>query len=534
MKGAAPWLLRLFLRLPGARVALRELLKADGATALGDALLDGGGVRLKALLASPRRDEVRALFYADDFAQFRALALADSGAPLRRVLFEEDYRALREMLSQRGHEALMAIVHGGADDIFRMLAIARHGEPLARLLFENDARLLRDLCRTQPREALVPLIQAERARILASLDAGDALDVIEARLADFDPADAIIPRRGLRDAIAGSTRWQAVMALRENWRALGHLLPDVGPESEARREEAFRGIRSPDHVRGQVLDAITDGDLVHLAGGSLRFPCRHSLWTLMHEILIHEDYYFPCDTDAPRIIDGGAHMGMAIYYFKRRYPRARITAFEPVPKLREMAEENAARNGFEDVEILPFALAAQAGEATFYVSEAWSMAGSLHDRRGQLGDAVDAITVDCVPLSAYLGEPVHFLKLDIEGAEVEVLAEAAAALPNVHYLFCEYHQGGGLTSDRLARLLALLEAAGFDVQVAKSHNFQQRSRTRPFTHFDGAASMLIWARNRRWPGGGDWIAPRLLNRPRRRSKPQERPSATNDLPESHC
>jgi FkbM family methyltransferase len=242
---------------------------------------------------------------------------------------------------------------------------------------------------------------------------------------------------------------------------------------------------------------ITEGDLVVLARGTLRFPCRHSLWTLLHEILLNEDYYFDCQSEAPVIIDGGAHMGMAIYYFKTRYPGARSTAFEPDPALQALAVENVARNGWEGVEILPCALAGSRCDATFHVSEAWSMAGSLSERRSRLGDVVTTITVPCVPLSEYLHGPVDFLKLDIEGAELEVLEETAPWLPNVGHIVCEVHQGGGENSGALSRILALLEAADFEVQVGKSHNYQVTSRWRPFSHFDGAASLMVWARNRR-------------------------------------
>ena len=191
-------------------------------------------------------------------------------------------------------------------------------------------------------------------------------------------------------------------------------------------------------------------------------------------------------------------MGMAIYYFKTRYPQARITGFEPDPALCALAEENVARNHYEDVTILPYALSRGRGDVPFYRSESWTMAGALDDRRSQLGDAVEAIQVETVPLSDYLDEPIDFLKLDIEGAEADVLMEAAEKLHNVAWLFCEVHLGGGLGSDRLAQILTLLEEADFDVQVAKSHNFEATSRHRPFTHFDGSASMIVWARNRRY------------------------------------
>jgi FkbM family methyltransferase len=312
-----------------------------------------------------------------------------------------------------------------------------------------------------------------------------------------DALELLARASGFQENVVASPRLHAMVTLIQQWQALRPTLCADDSEHGARLSVPLRRIERSEQVRDSLLDLITDGDVIRLSHGSLRFPCRHSLWTLIHEILLNEDYYFVSDSDAPVIIDGGAHMGMAIYYFKARHPHARITAFEPHPEMHALAMENVVRNGWDAVEVLPFALAGSRRESTFHISESWSMAGSLSDRRRSLGDSVREVTVACVPLSGYLNEPVDFLKLDIEGAEDEVLEEAALWLHNVANIFCEFHQGAGVGSGRLVRILAVLERAGFDVQVGKSHNYQERSRRRPFTHFDGAASMVIWARRRR-------------------------------------
>ena len=422
---------------------------------------------------------------------FRLLAAASDGAPMKTLLFEEDYRLLKEFLSRDNHAALKAIMFDGDSALFSMIARSRHGLPLTDLLFEDDAVLLRHVCRTRGNVALAPL--------LASLGASDRIALARALLfaGRPDPLEMLSRMDSFHEDVLAQPRLQAMLALCECWGHLRPLLPADDDGLDRRIRASIALIAQPEHVRGRILDAITDGDVVRLSHGALRFPCRHSLWTLLHEILLNEDYNFACDTTSPRVIDGGAHLGMAIYYFKSIYPEARITAFEPHPALRAMAEENVTRNGWEDVEILPHALAATRGEATFHVSETWSMAGSLVERRAGLGDEVSAISVSCVPLSDFLREPVDFLKLDIEGAECGVLEEASPWLPNVAQMFCEVHQGGGLGSERLVRILALLDGAGFDVQVAKSHNYGETSRHRPLAHFDGTASTVIWARNRR-------------------------------------
>ncbi len=443
----AGWIMKLAMRLPGAETALRRL--------------------------------------------FRSLAVASESVPLKALLFDEDYRLLKDLLARDGHAVLKAIMLEGDPAWFSMIARSQHGVPLTELLFEDNAALLRHVCRTRGNEALAP--------VLASLGASDRVALARALLFAGRPGPLEMLSRmdGFHEEVLAEPRLHAMLELWKSWEHLRPLLPADDGGLDGRIRASIALIAQPEHVRGRILDVITDGDVVRLAHGTLRFPCRHSLWTLLHEILLNEDYYFACDSECPTIVDGGTHMGMAIYYFKSLYPHARITAFEPHPALRAIAEENKSRNGWDDVEILPLALAAARGEATFHVSENWSMAGSLVERRAGLGDEVSTVSVNCVPLSDYLREPVDFLKLDIEGAEWEVLEEASPWLPNVGQMFCEFHQGGGLGSERLARILALLETAEFEVQVAKSHNYGETSRRRPLAHFDGTASTLIWARNRR-------------------------------------
>ncbi len=534
MKGLVSTLLHLLMKLPGAdtmvpayvrkhhSAKLREALwNPDQDTDFQQALLGEDHAHLKAylsrdedallrqavaergktleplLLATFSTDTLCAFFFSNDYARFKALALHEDCAPLRHVLAENDYARLRDLLARRGHEALKGAILQGPDALYRTLAIAEGGARIAAILFEEDARVLRDILRQQADESLLPLFRAEKERFLSLTETDELLTALGERIGASHTIDAFLQQASLRQALHAEPRWRASTALYDSWESLSPWLPREQAKTEAGLTRGLIGIHEPAHVRGRLLDAITQEDIVHLAHGTLRFPCRHSLWTLLHEILLHEDYFFPTDTDTPRIIDGGTHMGMAIYYFKTRYPKAHITGFEPDPALRAMAEENVARNHYEDVTVLPYALAPTRGEVPFYRSEIWTMAGALDNRRSQLGDTLETIQVESVPLSEYLDGPIDFLKLDIEGAEADVLLEAAEKLPNVAWLFCEVHLGGGAGSERLAQILTLLEAADFDVQVAKSHNYQTTSRHRPFTHFDGAASMIVWARNRR-------------------------------------
>lgn len=248
-------------------------------------------------------------------------------------------------------------------------------------------------------------------------------------------------------------------------------------------------------LRRVFYEAMCAGDELPLRRAPMRLPDTHSFWPQLFEVLIREDYRFEAGTDTPRIIDAGVHLGLATYYFKSLYPSARIVAFEPSPALFAVAEENLLRRClFTDVALHPFALHHTEGEVSFHLDSMDTMAGGIGEAEG-----CETVAVRAVRLSGYLGEPVDYLKLDIEGAEGGVLRECAGLLHRVHHVFIEYHERHAPEKNSLPEILRILDEAGFDYEVGKSFGFQQRTEHAPMTHLPQPYSAVIWAKNRVWP-----------------------------------
>lgn len=175
-------------------------------------------------------------------------------------------------------------------------------------------------------------------------------------------------------------------------------------------------------------------------------------------------YAFDSLTPAPRIIDCGANIGLAILYWKNLFPRARITAFEADSAIFGVLEENVKHWGYSDVELIRAAIADRDGEAVF-VSDG-ADAGHLRmlaaGEGGEGGNESNFTSVRTVALSHYLNEPIDFLKVDIEGAEVDVLSSVADQLQCVERLFVEWHSFVG-QPQRLHTLLEVLVNSGFRV-----------------------------------------------------------------------
>lgn len=184
---------------------------------------------------------------------------------------------------------------------------------------------------------------------------------------------------------------------------------------------------------------------------SVRYPDALSLYMEYKDIFRAGIYDFPSAEPAPRVIDGGSYVGMSVLRTKALHPGARITSFEPDPQIRALLEHNIEANGLEDVDVVPKALGPEEGTTGFV--------GDGADG-GHVTDAAGGLEIATTPLSGYLQEPVHFLKLNIEGLEVPVVREAGDALRAVERMTIEYH-GWPDRPQLLGELLTLLDEAGF-------------------------------------------------------------------------
>ena len=195
----------------------------------------------------------------------------------------------------------------------------------------------------------------------------------------------------------------------------------------------------------------------NLLGFAALIPDGPSFAAAWREVFEKETYRFTTNHPAPRILDCGANVGLSCLFFKQVFPQARLTAFEPDPGILAYLKPILIKAGLTDLELVPKGVWSSATTLRF-ASE-----GSDSGRIGTLPGA-KVIEIDTVRLKDYLGETIDFLKMDIEGAETEVLSDCADRLGNVRRLFVEYHSFKG-QAQTLDQLLALLRTAGFRVQI---------------------------------------------------------------------
>jgi FkbM family methyltransferase len=157
------------------------------------------------------------------------------------------------------------------------------------------------------------------------------------------------------------------------------------------------------------------------------------------EIFVEEIYKFESNKSHPVILDCGANIGISTIYFKTIYPNAIVHAFEPDANLFEILSKNIHANGFKQVELHQAAIWTE--HTTLSFDNKGSEASHI-DTTGQSTNKVEAIKLSTILSNL---DAVDFLKMDIEGAEFEVVKD------------CDTH--------KLNELLNLVETAGFKVYI---------------------------------------------------------------------
>jgi FkbM family methyltransferase len=184
-----------------------------------------------------------------------------------------------------------------------------------------------------------------------------------------------------------------------------------------------------------------------------------SFYYSFREIFRDHIYEFKTNTASPRILDVGSNIGLSLLFFKHQYPNCKLTGFEPDPNVFQTAQHNLDSLGLTDIDLLQKAAWIEATALSFEAEGA--DAGHLTSSESS---NAHSFSVNAVDLSSFLQEPIDFLKMDIEGAEVDVLMHCVNDLSNVSNLFVEYHSFAN-QPQRFHELARVLTDAGFRYQI---------------------------------------------------------------------
>lgn len=191
------------------------------------------------------------------------------------------------------------------------------------------------------------------------------------------------------------------------------------------------------------------------------------------EIFTKQNYCFPAENDAPYIIDCGCNIGLSIIFFKNIYPKAKIVGFEPDQAAFELLKKNSSSYFAENVELINKAVWHENTLLPFQSEETLGSKIKLDSACNNKSE----IFVEGVDLRVYLNKKVDFLKIDIEGAEYDLIKKIQSNLTYVHFLFIEYHCYSK-QKQHLDQLLRLITDAGFRYYIKEAW-----SPKNPFLYF---------------------------------------------------
>ncbi len=229
---------------------------------------------------------------------------------------------------------------------------------------------------------------------------------------------------------------------------------------------------------------------IKINGMDLVLPDYTSFFYAYKEIFVNRIYEFNTNRLNPYILDVGANVGVSVLFFKTLFPSSEIIAFEADPKIYEYLINNVHGNGFDDITII--------NKAVWY-EKTWLKFKSEGADAGRITSEVNTNTIDVesIDLKEFLNNrKVDFLKMDIEGAETDVLLNCSQYLGGVENIFIEYHSVAG-EPQRLDQLLGVLKQNGFRYHMHSGFNKKMPylNKLSSFYGYDMLLNIFAWREN---------------------------------------
>lgn len=194
------------------------------------------------------------------------------------------------------------------------------------------------------------------------------------------------------------------------------------------------------------------------------------------EVFIRNEYEkWKPKFDSPRIIDlGGDPYAFSAIYWKYRAPDSRVTVVEANPVTAKVMRQNLERRGLEDIQVINAAVAGNSnGFATLHIhkpQKGWHTQDFITQEKSNSSDCY-TVEVPKVNLSSLInqGEQIDLLKVDIEGAESDVIRELTQSgkLKQVDQIIMEFHHGPvDFPNNSLAEMIEILHSNGFEINDA--------------------------------------------------------------------
>lgn len=184
---------------------------------------------------------------------------------------------------------------------------------------------------------------------------------------------------------------------------------------------------------------------------------------LKREVWSHHAYYLEDLEEPKRVVDIGAHIGLATLYFAQIYPTAEIVAYEPDPQNYKLLIKNVGENGITGrITCINAAVAPKSGrlklQAPIYPDE-WRSGVGIIPKGWRSVLHTKEMEVEAVEIGEILEPGADLVKMDIEGMEYEVVTHGR--WNRVNNLVMEVHPRDG---KRIGEIEKYLIDQGFKLE----------------------------------------------------------------------
>jgi FkbM family methyltransferase len=191
-----------------------------------------------------------------------------------------------------------------------------------------------------------------------------------------------------------------------------------------------RALPANKYIRDMHFDFITNDEVTAAWYSDDNQSMAEREWCL--------DHLRPGDV----VVDCGAHHGLnTVIFAKSVGPTGHVFAYEPLPANADIIRDNARINHLDNVSVRPLGLSDHNGVAAFDRNSGNLMRSEMGQERLQVTRLDDDLPHDT---------RTNFMKIDVEGSELAMLAGAARILEQAPILNLELHNF--LFTNRIATL----------------------------------------------------------------------------------
>ncbi|MCO6494270.1 MAG: FkbM family methyltransferase [Bacteroidetes bacterium] len=205
-----------------------------------------------------------------------------------------------------------------------------------------------------------------------------------------------------------------------------------------------------------------------ISGKAIQINDKLGFFWQYYDIFYRQYYHFSTtQKSAPVILDCGANIGLSAFWFLKNYPQAKVYCFEPDPDVFEKLKYNLSCFKPENYELINKAVFTSNTTQTFVADG--KDGGMLKETIGN-----NVIKVETLDFKEFMKNfsKIDMLKIDIEGAEQQLIPHIKDELHKVNNLFIEYHQRES-SGAFLSEILQTLEETGFYYRLESPVKLQQ-------------------------------------------------------------